>query len=214
MACNCWLLYFTTACSHQLELWSIDQNPWVHYVSVVSARWFCAIKHWRCNVATDAVVSSHIDRFWCDLTGLLSWARRPDCHRGLDVRSAHYVTDRTIRRSLRFQKPPPLRFLHFDYAITPICVKADTHYPCSRPVFTCSLAVNTSHEHERHIWQPCSRAVNTRCHFCHPCSRAPVHTTRVHGPCSRAVNTGSVYRRPWTRAVSKKALSCNVFFIV
>ena len=52
-------------------------------------------------------------------------------------------------------------------------VKANTHYPCS---------VFTAREHGRHIW--------------HRCSRAPVHTNRVHGPltretkkhlCSRAV---------------------------
>ena len=33
-----------------------------------------------------------------------------------------------------------------------------------------------------------------RCHFGHPCSRAPVHTTREHGPLTRVVITGIVYR--------------------
>ena len=51
-------------------------------------------------------------------------------------------------------------------------LKADTHYPCSRPVNT------DREEHERHIWHPCSRPVNTE-HGCH---------------WKRVVDTGSVYR--------------------
>ena len=42
------------------------------------------------------------------------------------------------------------------------------------------------------------RAVNSGvqqgCHFGHPCSRVPVHTTREHGPCRRPVNADSMYR--------------------
>jgi len=68
----------------------------------------------------------------------------------------------------------------------PAWLKAGTHYPCSRPVFTGVKNVNRERGSMYRVRAVLKKSIPRQCFFQHgPWTRTPVHTTRVHGPWTR-----------------------------